>query len=181
MLHVQSFSFANLNQDYGRDPFNQNSNQSDREKWSTSKGGPVFSKLFRLDRTDPLSFRPKFPEILAEWIAPHGSCLNLLLFLPFSFPLPSPSSLLKLPTEDNADTKFWGAVWKWGISKNSTVVKSQFCHYLYQGVPTHDQAGEPLSGKQVKKLKKLYQQQEKLYNSSSASVASQATNGSEEQ
>ena len=29
-----------------------------------------FSKLFRLDRTDPLSFGPKFPEILVEWIAP---------------------------------------------------------------------------------------------------------------
>ena len=29
----------------GRDPFKQNSNRSDREKWSTSKGGPVFSKL----------------------------------------------------------------------------------------------------------------------------------------
>ena len=33
----------------GRDPFNQNSNRSDREKRTTSKGGPVFSKLFRLD------------------------------------------------------------------------------------------------------------------------------------
>ena len=54
----------------GRDPFIQNSDRSDREKWSTSKGGPVFSKLFRLDRTDPLSFGPKFPEILVEWIAP---------------------------------------------------------------------------------------------------------------
>ena len=54
----------------GRDPFNQNSNRSDREKWNTSKGGPVFSKLFRLDRTDPLSFEPKFPEILVAWIAP---------------------------------------------------------------------------------------------------------------
>ena len=54
----------------GRDPFNQNCNRSDREKWSTSKGGPVFSKLFRLDRTDPLSFGPKFSEILVEWIAP---------------------------------------------------------------------------------------------------------------
>ena len=54
----------------GRDPFNQNSNRSDRENWSTSKGGPVFSKLFRFDRTDPLSFGPKFPEILVEWIAP---------------------------------------------------------------------------------------------------------------
>ena len=54
----------------GRDPFNQHSDRSDREKRTTSKGGPVFSKLFRLDRTDPLSFRPKFPEILVEWIAP---------------------------------------------------------------------------------------------------------------
>ena len=53
-----------------RDPFNQNSNRYDREKWSTSKGGPLFSKLFRLDRTDRLSFGPKFPEILVEWIAP---------------------------------------------------------------------------------------------------------------
>ena len=32
-----------------------------------------FSKLFRLDRTDPLSFGPKFPEILVEWIAPYES------------------------------------------------------------------------------------------------------------
>ena len=54
----------------GRDPFNQHSDRSDREKRTTSKGGPVFSKLFRLDRTDPLSFGPKFPEILVEWIAP---------------------------------------------------------------------------------------------------------------
>ena len=43
-----------------RDPFNQNFARSDREKRSTSKGGPVFSKLFRLDRTDSLSFGPKF-------------------------------------------------------------------------------------------------------------------------
>ena len=55
----------------GRDPFNQNSNRSDREKRTTSKGGPVFPKLFRLDRTDPLSFGPKFPESLVEWIAPN--------------------------------------------------------------------------------------------------------------
>ena len=56
--------------DLGRDPFNQNSNRSDRETWSTSKGRHVFSKLFRLDQTDPLSFGPKFPEILVDWIAP---------------------------------------------------------------------------------------------------------------
>ena len=64
----------------GRDPFNQDSNWSDREKWSTSKGGPVFSKLFRLDRTDPLSFGPKFPEILVEWIAPMVSVSVRYLF-----------------------------------------------------------------------------------------------------
>ena len=62
---------------FGRDPFNQNSDRSDREKWTTSKGGPVFSKLFRLDRTDPLSFGPKFREILVEWIAPITSLLYL--------------------------------------------------------------------------------------------------------
>ena len=56
-----------------RDPFNQNPDRSDREKRTPSKGGPVFSKLFRLDRTDPLSFGPKFPEILVEWIAPNIS------------------------------------------------------------------------------------------------------------
>ena len=64
----------------GRDPFNQNSNRSDREKRTTSKGGPVFSKLFRLDRTDPLSFGPKFPESLVEWIALSYSFLDF----PFS-------------------------------------------------------------------------------------------------
>ena len=64
--------------DQGRNPFNQHSDRSDREKRTTSKGGPVFSKLFRLDRTDPLSFGPKFPEILVEWIAPNRyvSCLR---------------------------------------------------------------------------------------------------------
>ena len=58
----------------GRDPFNQNSNRSDREKRTTS--GPVFSKPFRLDRTDPLGFAPKFPESLVEWIAPPGYRLS---------------------------------------------------------------------------------------------------------
>ena len=67
----------------GRDPFNQNSNRSDREKWSTSKGGPVFLKLFRLDRTDPLSFGLKFPEILVEWIAPLLSSTLRRRFLEF--------------------------------------------------------------------------------------------------
>ena len=45
----------------------------------TEKSGPprkvdrFLSKLFQLGRTDPFSFRPKFPEILVEWIAPCGS------------------------------------------------------------------------------------------------------------
>jgi len=41
---------------------------------------------------------------------------------------------------------------------------------VFQGVPTHDQTGEPLSGKLIKKLKKLHQQQEKLYNTSQATA-----------
>ena len=61
--------------------------QLDREMWSTSKGGPVFSKLFQLDRTDPLSFGPKFPEILVEWIAPYE--LTLLTYVS-SFLSPEP-------------------------------------------------------------------------------------------
>ena len=40
------------------------------EKWSSSKGGPHFPELFQLGRTVPLSFEPKFPEVLVEWIAP---------------------------------------------------------------------------------------------------------------
>ena len=55
----------------GRNPFNQNSDWSDWEKRTSSKGGPDIWKLFRLDRTDPLSFGPKFLEILVEWIAPN--------------------------------------------------------------------------------------------------------------
>ena len=51
---------------------------------------------------------------------------------------------------------------------------------IFQGVPTHDQTGEPLSGKLIKKLKKQQQQQEKLYNSAKPG-ASQAANGSTEQ
>ena len=71
---------------WGRDPFNQNSNRSDREKRTTSKGGPVFPKLFRLDRTDPLSFGPKFPESLVEWIAPWVTLFSARsrIFLPIA-------------------------------------------------------------------------------------------------
>ena len=34
------------------------------------KDGLIFLKLFRLNRNDPVSFMPKFPKILVEWIAP---------------------------------------------------------------------------------------------------------------
>ena len=56
------------------------SDRPNREKWSTSKGGLIFSKLFRLDRTDPFSFRPKFLEILVEWIAPPLCSLLTSIF-----------------------------------------------------------------------------------------------------
>ena len=44
---------------HGSDPFKQNSGRSDRKKLSTSKGGPIFAKLFR-----------NFRKFLVEWIAP---------------------------------------------------------------------------------------------------------------
>ena len=70
---------------YGRDPFNQTPIRCDREKCFTSKGGPVFLKLFRLDRTDPLSFGQKFPEILVEWIAPYNADHNgIFIFISYS-------------------------------------------------------------------------------------------------
>ena len=71
MSHTSSGTYS---RELGHDPFDQNSDGSDRKKRTTSKGGPVFSKLFRLDRTDPLSFGPKFPESLVEWIAPLVFC-----------------------------------------------------------------------------------------------------------
>ena len=46
------------------------SDRSNQQKWSTSKGGLIFLKLFRLVQTDPFSFWPKFAKILIEWIAP---------------------------------------------------------------------------------------------------------------
>lgn len=62
----------------------------------------------------------------------------------------------------------------WEMFKHETEKYSKFDE---QGVPTHDHTGEPLSGKLIKKLKKMYQQQEKLYNSVGAG---QAANGSTE-
>ena len=53
-----------------RDPFNQN---------STGKSGTpqkLFSKLFRLDRTDPLSFGPKFPDVWVPCLVTSRSALK---------------------------------------------------------------------------------------------------------
>ena len=61
----------------GHDLFNQNPDRSDREKWSTSKGGPVFLKLFRLN----WNFR-KFwlngsrPAWHTEWLLYHVRYTN---------------------------------------------------------------------------------------------------------
>ena len=67
---------------YRHDPFNQNSEWSNREKWSISKGGQVFPKLFRLDRTHPLSFGLKLPGILVEWIALYnGDHSGIFIFI----------------------------------------------------------------------------------------------------
>ena len=69
-MHYNNLDIRIVEKLLGRYPFNPNSDWSDWEKWSTLKGEPVFSKLFQLDQADPLSFGPKFPEILVEWIAP---------------------------------------------------------------------------------------------------------------
>ena len=46
----------------------------DRKRWTSS------SKLFQLDRMDPLSFGPKFPEISVEWIVPYNLGNGLICF-----------------------------------------------------------------------------------------------------
>ena len=68
--------------------------RSDWETWSTlKKGGPLFFKLLCLDGTDPLSFGPKFPEILVEWIAHNVS--NIIFFT--QYPLtPSREEVLRI-------------------------------------------------------------------------------------
>ena len=40
----------------GRDPFNQNSNRSDRENWSTSNGGPIFFETFLVGPNRSIEF-----------------------------------------------------------------------------------------------------------------------------
>ena len=42
------------------------------DRWTT------FFETFPVDLTDPFSFRPKFPEILVEWIAPLFLRVNFM-------------------------------------------------------------------------------------------------------
>ena len=53
---------------------NFGSDRSNQEKVSTSRSGLAFSNPFQLDRTDPFSFRPNFPEV--PWL--NGWCPRLL-------------------------------------------------------------------------------------------------------
>ena len=81
--------------DQGRDPFIQNSNRSNREKWSTSKGGPVFSKLpFPVGPNRSIEF---WTEISGNfgWMdrAPH----QCSLWTGSVFPSPHPARLKACP------------------------------------------------------------------------------------
>ena len=56
-------------------------------KLQTDPTGKSFFRNFsgRLDRTDPLSFGPKFPEILVEWIAPYNAAHDgIFIFISYS-------------------------------------------------------------------------------------------------
>ena len=60
-----------------------NSDRSDYEKWSTSKSGPVLSKRFRSDRTDPSSFGPnRAPQFLKlDQVQGRIPCWSRALFV----------------------------------------------------------------------------------------------------
>jgi len=88
---------------------NFRSDQSSREKWSTSKGGLTFSKLLRLDGTDPFSFRPKFQEILVEWIAPW------VLFIMPKVPEISARSQIEKTISLRSDRNIRDHLWRWSI------------------------------------------------------------------
>ena len=66
------------------------SNRTAHFVWTgpTKKRGPArdpwgrgCSKLFRFDRTDPFSFKPKFQEILVEWTPPTVSFFQAAKFV----------------------------------------------------------------------------------------------------
>ena len=83
----------------GRDPFNQNSDRSNRKKWSTSKGGPVYSKLFRLDRTDPIEFWTEISGNFGWMDRAQGSCTT------------SVDGRAKMARFRTRDIKLWVLTW----------------------------------------------------------------------
>ena len=60
----------------------------------------MFSKLYRLDRTDPLSSGPKFTEILVEWIASQRSC-------PSNVSVTASQKFVRKRTRDEATEATW--------------------------------------------------------------------------
>ena len=66
MLNIESIEQRGTGIDNG----SQWSNTMERSIFDRT--GPAFSKLFRLNRTDPISFSSNFSKILAEWIVPFN-------------------------------------------------------------------------------------------------------------
>ena len=76
--------------------------------------------------------------------APHPDTLSLLHYVPV---------LLKLFHKEQKQSK--------NVSEKLLLLLGFFL--IFQGFPTHDTEGKELSKGQIKKLKKLYETQEKLY------------------
>ena len=70
-----SFFKSTGGEDLGRDPFNQNSDRSDRENRTTSKRWTSFFETFPVGPNRSIEFWTKISGNLVEWIAPlsyHG-------------------------------------------------------------------------------------------------------------
>ena len=79
IILISFFAVRQDNNGCGRDPFNQNSDRSDRQKWSTSKGGPVSSKRFRLRPNRSIEFWTEISGTFG-WMD-HTQCLFILSFI----------------------------------------------------------------------------------------------------
>ena len=69
------------------------------------KVDPIFSKLFRLDQTDPLSFGLKFPEILVEWITPNNVLVSNIIIVISINQILSPAYTNLVATEESGSNK----------------------------------------------------------------------------
>ena len=99
-----------------------------REKWSTPNGGPIFSKLFRLDRTDPLSFGPKFPEILVEWIASRVSSFRSFPFPPARIFQAHPSLIFNMFNQETKETYHTA---NWSLRQGDEEVNTRINQKIY--------------------------------------------------